>query len=138
MTVEIDRSLRLPESEFFPERQRKTGIAIHHTVCGSARTTVNIWRKDKASDGGPSRVATAYVIDWDGTIFEAFDPAAWAWQFGLAWRDELRLPFERRFISVRRPSHVLHLRQPNGAQPLPLFHRRFPLRHNHQRIRLRH
>jgi hypothetical protein len=30
-------------------------------------------------------VATAYVIDRDGTVFELFDPAAWAFHLGLPW-----------------------------------------------------
>ena len=30
MTLHIDRSFRLPESEYFPGTQRKSGIAIHH------------------------------------------------------------------------------------------------------------
>ena len=36
MAVLIDRSVRLPKSEYFPQVQRKSGIAIHHTVGGSA------------------------------------------------------------------------------------------------------
>ena len=37
MAVPVDRSLRLPETEYFPEPQRNTGIALHHTVCDDAR-----------------------------------------------------------------------------------------------------
>jgi hypothetical protein len=40
------------------------------------------------------------MIDRDGTIYQAFDAEAWAWQFGLPWRDALRIPFERRFIGI--------------------------------------
>ncbi len=100
MAVHVDRSLRLPESEYFAEPQAKSGIALHHTVCDSARTTLDIWRRDKAAGGKPRRVATAFVIDKDGTIFEAFDPAAWAWQFGLSWRAHERIRFEKRFIGI--------------------------------------
>ena len=42
MPVLIDRSVRLPESEYFPQVQQKSGIAIHHTVGGSARIGVVI------------------------------------------------------------------------------------------------
>ena len=42
MTVQVDRSLRLPDGEYFAERERKTGIAIHHTVCGAAQTTIEL------------------------------------------------------------------------------------------------
>ena len=100
MAVHVDRSLRLPETEFFPEVCRKTGIALHHTVCDSARRTVDLWRGDRARQGGARRVATAFIIDRDGTTFEVFDPAAWAWQFGLPWRGDQRIPFEKRFIGI--------------------------------------
>ncbi|MBI4501654.1 MAG: hypothetical protein HY700_10880 [Gemmatimonadetes bacterium] len=95
MAVNVDRTLRLPDSEYFPEPQRKSGIAIHHTVCGAARTTFELWRKDSAA-GGPRRVTTAYLIEREGTIYEIFDPAAWAYQFGLSWPDDRRIPFEKR------------------------------------------
>jgi hypothetical protein len=100
MPVHVDRSRYLPESEYFPDPQEKSGIALHHTVCDSARTTLDIWRTDSATDGTPRRVATAYLIDPDGTVYEAFDPACWAWQLGLRWPDELRIPFEQRFIGI--------------------------------------
>jgi hypothetical protein len=100
MAVHVDRSLRLPESEYFAEQVSKTGIALHHTVCDDAHTTIHVWRGDRSADGTPRHVATAYVIDLDGTVYEAFDPACWAWQFGLRWRDELRIPFEQRFIGI--------------------------------------
>jgi hypothetical protein len=101
MPVQTDRSLRLPESEYFAERRPKSGIALHHTVCSSAGTTLDIWRRDTAGDGTPRRVATAFVIDRDGTIYEAFDPACWAWQFGLrGWSTPDRVAFEQRFIGI--------------------------------------
>ena len=100
MVVHVDRSLRLPESEYFAQPQAKSGIALHHTVCDDARTTLDLWRRDRAAGGKPRRVATAFVIDKDGTIFEGFDPAAWAWQFGLPWRAAERTRFEKRFIGI--------------------------------------
>jgi hypothetical protein len=57
MTVQVDRSLRLPDGEYFAERERKTGIAIHHTVCGAAHTTIELWRNDRTPHGGARRVA---------------------------------------------------------------------------------
>jgi hypothetical protein len=100
MPVPVDRSRCLPESEYFPDPQEKSGIALHHTVCDDAHTTLDIWRHDRTPDGHPRRVATAFLIDLDGTVYEAFDPACWAWQFGLRWPDELRIPFEQRFIGI--------------------------------------
>ncbi|MBI4500782.1 MAG: N-acetylmuramoyl-L-alanine amidase [Gemmatimonadetes bacterium] len=100
MAVSVNRSLRLPAGEYFPEPQRKSGIAIHHTVCRGARAAFDWWRTDKAPDGSTNHVATAYLIDRDGTVFELFDPEAWAWQFGLAWPDPARTDFEKRFIGI--------------------------------------
>lgn len=94
MPIEVNRDLRLPESEYFPGTQTKTGICIHHTVGGSARSTFNWWTMDKAM------VGTAYIIAHDGTIHEVFDPAAWAWQFGLKWNREDKIRFEKRFIGI--------------------------------------
>lgn len=90
----IDRSLRLPDDEFFHSGRPKTGIALHHTVGGSARSTFRWWRDDGRIIG------TAYLIARDGTIHEVFDPQAWAWQFGLKWSREQKLQFEKRFIGI--------------------------------------
>jgi len=100
MSINVDRSLEMPESEYFPEPQAKSGIALHHTVCDDAHTTVRLWRADKTKDGKPRHVATAYVIHRDGTIFELFDPAAWAFHLGLPWPYRQRVAFEKRFIGI--------------------------------------
>ncbi|MBI4500518.1 MAG: N-acetylmuramoyl-L-alanine amidase [Gemmatimonadetes bacterium] len=102
--MEINRTLRLPPSEYFPAKQEKSGIAIHHTVCRNARTAFESWNRDQGADGATSHVATAYLIDQDGAVFEIFDPAAWAWQFGLTWPDPARTDFEKRFIGVELAS----------------------------------
>jgi hypothetical protein len=100
MAENVDRTMRLPDSEYFPEPKAKSGIAIHHTVCDHARRTLWLWRRDRTAQGKPKRVATAFVIDKDGTTFEAFDPACWAYQFGLPWRATDRNAFEKRFIGI--------------------------------------
>ena len=56
MALDIVRTLRLPESEFFPGTQRKTGIAIQHTVGGTAEASFHIWRRDQANGGVGCRV----------------------------------------------------------------------------------
>src|SRR2546423_12042877 len=100
MGIQINRSLRLPESQYYLEPQQKSGIALHHTVCRGAKAAFESWSTDKAKDGSVSHVATAYIIDDDGTIFEVFDPQAWSWQFGLEWEDPDRTNFEKRFIGI--------------------------------------
>jgi len=61
MTLQVDTSLQLSESRYFPEPQRKAGIAIHHTVCDGVRITMKLWRRDQTPGGGPNRVATAFA-----------------------------------------------------------------------------
>lgn len=100
MTVRIDGSVRLPQTEYFSGAQNKTGIAIHHTVGGSARSTIRWWRNDQSTNGRKRLVGTPYIIDHDGTVFEVFEPTAWAYQFGLRWTPAARLRFERRFIGI--------------------------------------
>jgi hypothetical protein len=98
--VTVDRSLRLSEDQYFPVARPKSGIAIHHTVGGSAESTFRWWQVDRTGSGRHKRVATAYLVDRDGTVFEVFDPGAWAYQFGLTWPDAERLRFEQRFVGI--------------------------------------
>ena len=91
MSVNVDRSLELPKSEYFPEPQAKSGIGLHHTVSDDAHSAVRWWHADMTATGKPRHVATAYVIDKDGTVFELFDPAAWAFSLGLN-KPRIRLP----------------------------------------------
>lgn len=100
MPVHVDRSLRLPESEYFAERQAKSGIALHHTVSDDAHTTVSLWEIDRTQRSNPRRVATAYVIDRDGTIYELFAPEHWAYHLGVPWPDAERIAFEKRFVGI--------------------------------------
>ncbi len=98
MALTINRSLRLPQSQFFPAGNAKSGIAIHHTVGGTVPSTFEYWKTSK------DMVGTAYIIERDGTIFEVFDPTAWAWQFGLPWANAQRIAFEKRFIGIELAS----------------------------------
>ncbi len=104
MTPPINRSLRLPPTEHFPPVKEKTGIALHHTVGGSARSTFEWWAKNGSHTGRPRMVGTAYLIDHDGTIYEVFDPSAWAFQFGVEWTPAHRIDFEKRFIGIELAS----------------------------------
>ncbi|MFH2036905.1 MAG: peptidoglycan recognition family protein [Candidatus Zixiibacteriota bacterium] len=77
MAIEINYSLRLDERNFIPEKSPKDLIVLHHTVSGSARGTFNWWQNRHR------RIATAYIIEKDGTVFELFDPCCWAFHLGL-------------------------------------------------------
>ena len=47
-------------------------VVLHFTAGTTGRSALDTWR------GDPARVATAYIVDTDGTIFEVFPPAFWA------------------------------------------------------------
>ncbi len=59
MSVNVDRSLALPKSEYYAEPQVKSGIVLHHTVCDDAHSAVRLWRADKTQAGKPRHVANA-------------------------------------------------------------------------------
>ncbi|HEX7119183.1 MAG TPA: hypothetical protein VF212_10360 [Longimicrobiales bacterium] len=46
-----DRTLRLPEGEYFAGPFAKSGIALHHTVGGSAKSTFQWWLRDRNAAG---------------------------------------------------------------------------------------
>jgi N-acetyl-anhydromuramyl-L-alanine amidase AmpD len=94
MAINIDKTLRLPESEIQNSKNEKTGICLHHTVGGTARSSFNWWLNDNRM------VGTAYLIARDGKIHEVFEPKKWAWQFGLKWEREKKIKFEKRFIGI--------------------------------------
>jgi N-acetyl-anhydromuramyl-L-alanine amidase AmpD len=76
--IRIDRTtLPLPSKEYFAVPTRKDLIVLHFTAGLSARSAVDTWRSK------PEHVATAYVVDGDGTIYEVFDPSFWAYHLGI-------------------------------------------------------
>ena len=87
----IDRSThRLPADQYFTDQHPKDLIVLHFTAGLTAASAVNWWKQDQ------ERVATAYVLDTDGTVYECFDPRGWAYHLGV----------EARF----NPGHALHKR----------------------------
>lgn len=83
MPIKISRNLRLPETEYLQEQYRKDLVVLHHTVGGSAHSTFTWWKTDRNSKGLPRRIATAYIVERDGTILEVFPPECWAYHLGL-------------------------------------------------------
>lgn len=75
--MDINRTLRLTDDRYVKEEHPKKQIYLHHTVGGSAKSSFDWWQSQ------PSRIATAYLIDRDGTIYEVFDPKYWAWHLGV-------------------------------------------------------
>ena len=71
------KPLPLKADQYYPSVYRKTHIFLHHTAGGSAASSVAFWAAD------PKRIATPYIIDRDGTIYEVYDPKFWAYHLGV-------------------------------------------------------
>ncbi|MBY0505004.1 MAG: N-acetylmuramoyl-L-alanine amidase [Bryobacteraceae bacterium] len=89
--LSIDRvSRRLAANQFFPEKQAKDLVVLHFTAGGSVAGAYQSWISTR------ERVATAYLVDLDGRIYETFDPSQWAYHLGVAaahnpaWRQDRR------------------------------------------------
>lgn len=93
MTLPIVRSFRLTDDQYHADPQSKSAVILHHTVGGSAKGTIKYWQED------PRRIATAYLVERDGTIFEVFPPECWANHLGC--KD---LGLERRSIGIELAS----------------------------------
>lgn len=69
--------LPLKPAQYYPQVWDKKHIFLHHTAGGSAASSIAHWASN------PDHIATPYVIDRDGTIYECFDPAKWAYHLGV-------------------------------------------------------
>lgn len=70
------KTLELSRGQYIYENTPKSGIVLHHTVGGTAQSTVEFWKSTK------DRIATAFIIERDGKIFQCFDPKFWAYHIG--------------------------------------------------------
>jgi N-acetyl-anhydromuramyl-L-alanine amidase AmpD len=78
LPVQIDRNrFALPKSHYFETITKKDLIVLHFTAGRTAVSAFDSWRKT----GG--RIATSYVVDVDGAVYELFDPRAWAYHLGI-------------------------------------------------------
>ena len=76
--VAIDSTkLSLPESQYFNQQPAKDLIILHFTAGQSARSAYDAWAVSSA------RVATAFIVDIDGSIYETFPPSKWAYHLGV-------------------------------------------------------
>jgi N-acetyl-anhydromuramyl-L-alanine amidase AmpD len=75
--LNINRTIRLENKDYIASETQKDLIVLHHTVGGTTISTINYWKTD------PNRIATAYVIERNGDIYEVFDPKFWAFHLGL-------------------------------------------------------
>lgn len=75
-------TFRLPDSSFFRQRVPKDLIVLHNTASSTARSVYETWRSPA---GG--RVATAYLVDRDGRVYEVFPADCWAYHLGMRERN---------------------------------------------------
>lgn len=75
-------TFRLPESSYFQQRVPKDLIVLHATASSTARSVFETWR----SPANP-RIATAYVVERDGRVYQMFPPACWAYHLGMRVRN---------------------------------------------------
>jgi len=70
--------INFPENQYFHEEYQKKQICLHHTVSGNGVTgDIQTWEDD------PTVVATAMIIDRDGTPYQLFSSKYWAWHLGI-------------------------------------------------------
>jgi N-acetyl-anhydromuramyl-L-alanine amidase AmpD len=95
MTPPVNRErFPLPPSQYFPQACRKDLIVLHFTAGGSARSAFDSWMQSAV------QVATAYVVDTDGTIYELFDPRYWAYHLGVRGPAAANWKHDRRSIGI--------------------------------------
>lgn len=67
----------LTKNQYHDEVQPKRIIVLHHTAGGTAKSSINWWQQTK------EKVGTAFVIDRDGIVYQAFQPDRWASALGI-------------------------------------------------------
>lgn len=79
MPVKAPETKKIPlkENQYYQGVNKKTHIFLHHTAGGSAASSIAHWASN------PDHIATPYVIDRDGTIYECYDPKFWAYHLGV-------------------------------------------------------
>jgi N-acetyl-anhydromuramyl-L-alanine amidase AmpD len=98
--------LQLPSNQYIPERTAKDLIVLHFTAGLSAASAFTAWNSTK------ERVATAYLVDLDGAVYEVFPPEMWAPHLGVPGPDNANWILDRRSIGIE-------IVNPGGLKPAP-------------------
>lgn len=68
----------LSEKQYYKTEQPKRMIFLHHTVSGDGVAgDINWWQTT------PERIATAYIVDRNGDVYQTFDDKYWAHHLGI-------------------------------------------------------
>lgn len=88
-----------PSHLYFKEIKNKKQIVLHHTVSGrGVDGDINWWKQSS------SRIATPFIINWDGKIYKLFDSKHWAHHIGVqnSIFEEFKIPFKYRKLNTGR------------------------------------
>jgi N-acetyl-anhydromuramyl-L-alanine amidase AmpD len=104
-SLAVDRTtLRLKAEKYRLEESVKDLIVLHFTAGQSARSAYNGWAQS------PGKVATPYLVDADGRIYECFEPRFWAYHLGLQgaasegyYHDRRSIPIEIANVGSLKP-----------------------------------
>jgi N-acetyl-anhydromuramyl-L-alanine amidase AmpD len=78
LATAMDRTtLRLRTGKYLLEESAKDLIVLHFTAGSSARSAFDSW------SNSPGKVATPYLVDVDGRVYECFEPRFWAYHLGV-------------------------------------------------------
>lgn len=77
ITQPIIKKIPLATNQYYQGVYTKKYIFCHHTAGASAASSIAGWAAT------PEHIATPYVIDRDGSIYECFDPKYWAYSLGV-------------------------------------------------------
>ncbi len=93
--IEIDRrKFALTPGQYFAKTFPKDLIVLHFTAGTSARSAFDSWRAT------PIEVATAYLVDIDGRIYECFPPTYWAYHLGVTGAASASWKHDKRSIGI--------------------------------------
>lgn len=105
----------LKNGQYYTARYPKTSIFFHHTVSGSAKSSLDWW------DQTPEVVGTQYIIERDGTIIEAAPPECYLYHLGVPDDDNY---FEKHTINIELVSWGRLTK--NGEVYLNTYNQRVP------------
>lgn len=79
----VIHKLPLAPDQYYQKAYAKKYIFLHHTAGGSAASSVGGWAAN------PEHIATPYLIDRNGDIFETYDPKYWAYSLGVKGNSDI-------------------------------------------------
>lgn len=106
------KKLYLGNNQYYTNVYPKDTIWLHHTAGGDAKSAIAWWNQT------PERVGTPYVIERDGTIYEAFDPKQWAYSLGIKGDDDYH---EKHGIGIELVSYGFLIKEVDGFYAYPLY-----------------